>query len=63
MPQLQAWQLVHVVLVSGAECECVSTQDMHLPACKLMESCTTLPTAPQGATALVTYKNILSCGT
>ena len=63
VPQLQAWQLAHVLPVSRAGCECISMQDTHLPVCKQMQSCTTLPTAPQRATALVTYKNILLCGT
>lgn len=62
MPQLQA-QLGHAAPVLAAGCECISMQDTHFSACKLMESCNMLPTAPEGATALVTYKNILSCST
>lgn len=61
MPQLQA-QLGHAGPVSGVGCE-VSTKDTHFSACKPMESCIVLPTAPEGATALVIYKNILSCST
>lgn len=53
----------HAGAVSGLGWECISTQDTHFCACELMESCTMLPAAPEGATALLCSTNLLSCST